>query len=60
MLAAIILKLGRIADRVDPQPSDSWEPPSWRTWEGIKDWFWEGVGLLIAIAMVGGLVLLVG
>ena len=47
MLAAIILKLGRIADRVDPQPSYPSEGPSWPTWKRIKDskGFWQIVWL---------------
>jgi hypothetical protein len=56
MLAAIVLKLGRVADTVDPQPSSA-ALPSCRTWEGIKFWFAEITAGLFLLA-IGGVILL--
>jgi hypothetical protein len=61
MLAAIILKLGRIADRVDPQPTFTYTPPKqpW-TWKRIKatNWIWQILWIPMVVAGFGGVLLI--
>jgi len=60
MLAAIILKLGRIADRVDPEPWTTCPEPSYRTGERIWHYVAQIITFLImATVMIGGVLLFV-